>query len=234
MAPFSQLLREQIYTTLFLLKDTGFVINNKKSLLYSTKEIVIRISWDDYKCGRDEHESLWRQDQEHQAGSSETAQPSQTLSLPSVSTDWQAQCNQPSPFDGLPVLSLSLDLSEMSLTGRLSVTCFTFSSGNREPSMVGTPSIQMEWQELDHTANPHDHNFRCFPSRMGSSLQWNSDQRSLVSTRTNAPHQLLGASGDHTSSTDFCQGKVKRHDHLEDRQHHCSCLYQQDVGDNIT
>ena len=39
MAPFSQLLREQIYTTLFLLEDTGFVINNKKSLLYSTKEI---------------------------------------------------------------------------------------------------------------------------------------------------------------------------------------------------
>ena len=39
MAPSSQLLREQIYTTLFLLENTGFVVNNKKSLLDPTQEI---------------------------------------------------------------------------------------------------------------------------------------------------------------------------------------------------
>jgi len=92
----------------------------------------------------------------------------------------------------------------------------------------------MEWQEPDNTASLHDYNFRRFSSGMGSNLQWNSDQRSLVSIRTNTSHQLLGTSGGYTSSSDLCQGKIKHHDHLEDRQHYRSRLYQQDGGDNIT
>ena len=92
----------------------------------------------------------------------------------------------------------------------------------------------MEWQEPDNTASLHDYNFRRFPSGMGSNLQWYSDQRSLVSIRTNTSHQLLGASGSYTSSSDLCQGKIKHLDHLEDRQHYRSRLYQQDGGDNIT
>ena len=39
MAPSSTLLREQVFATLFLLENTGFVINNKKSLLQPTQEI---------------------------------------------------------------------------------------------------------------------------------------------------------------------------------------------------
>ena len=39
MAPSSTLLTEQVFATLFLLENTGFVINNKKSLLQPTQEI---------------------------------------------------------------------------------------------------------------------------------------------------------------------------------------------------
>ena len=38
-APSSKLLTEQVFVTLYLLESTGFVINNKKSLLQPTQEI---------------------------------------------------------------------------------------------------------------------------------------------------------------------------------------------------
>jgi len=72
--------------------------------------------------------------------------------------------------------------------------------------MVGAPPLLLEWKKLNHTVSIHDNYIRCFPSGLGSHLQWQSDQRSVVPFQTIPTHQLSGTSSCYTSSSDLCQG----------------------------
>ena len=100
--------------------------------------------------------------------------------------------------------------------------------------MVGTLFIKLEWEKPDLPTVLNDYNFRYLTPRVGSILQWGTDQRSMVSTRTNPPHQLPGTDGSLTSSENFCQRKVRDNNSPENRQHNSCCLHQQDGGDSIT
>ena len=73
-------------------------------------------------------------------------------------------------------------------------------------------------------------------SKVGSVLQWGTDQRSIVSIRTNPPHQLPGTAGSLTSSENFCQREVRDNNinSPENRQDNSCCLHQQDGRDSIT
>ena len=92
----------------------------------------------------------------------------------------------------------------------------------------------MKREEPDHPASLTNNNFGCFSSRVGSHLQWNLYQRSMVPSGANPSHQLFGAPGSHISSTVICQGEVRHHNPSQDRQHHCGCQHQQNGGDCIT
>ena len=180
--------------------------------------------------------SRWK-DQEYQTGGTEIIQSSQTLSSPPLSINWQAQCYHPSTPDGSSLLSLPPEVSKTS-SGiqfpELSIPCSVISPGCRRSSVVDTSSFHVEWEEPDHSASLTNNNFGCFSSRVGSHLQWNPHQRSMVSSGANPSHQLFGAPGSHISSTIICQGEVRHHNPSQDRQHHCGCLHQQNGGDCIT
>ena len=100
--------------------------------------------------------------------------------------------------------------------------------------MVGTSFIELEREKPDLPTVLNDYNIRCLTPRVGSVLQWGTDQRSMVSTRTNPPHQLPGTAGSLTSSESFCQREIRDNDSPENRQHNSCCLHKQDGGDSIT
>ena len=70
-------------------------------------------------------------------------------------------------------------------SGELSGSRSAISTGPRTPPIVGSPF--------------HDNNIRCFSSGLGSYLQWQSHQRSMVPFQTIPPHQLFETSSCHTS-----------------------------------
>ena len=100
--------------------------------------------------------------------------------------------------------------------------------------MKGTSFIELEWEKPDLPTVLNDYNFRCLTPRVGNVLQWGMDQRSMVSTRTNPPHQLPETAGSLTSSENFCQREIRDNNSPENRQHNSCCLHQQDGGDSIT
>ena len=88
----------------------------------------------------------------------------------------------------------------------------------------------MEWEEPDHPASLLNNNFRCIAPGVGTHLQRNSDQRSMISSGANPSHQLFGTPCSHTGSTDIHQGEVRHHNSSQDRQHIHGGLHQQNGG----
>ena len=89
--------------------------------------------------------------------------------------------------------------------------------------------LSMEWEKLDHPGSIHNSNIRHFPTGLGSQLQWQLDQKSMVPNQAITPHQLLRASGSHTGSSDMHKQEVQHFNSPAAGQ-----FYSNRMGDSIT
>jgi len=192
-----------------------------------------RVSWDDHQFPGDVHKTPWYEDQRYHTGDARPSQSSQSFSTLSITADRQTECNHFSSSDGSSLLPVSPDLFK-TITGsqftELPVTCSVICLGSRGPPVMATSSVQLEWEKPNLPTVLNDNNFRCLSPGLGSPLQWSTDQRSVVSSRTSSPHQLLRASCSLTSCEDICKGEIRNYNSPEVRQHHSCRLYQQNGG----
>lgn len=139
----------------------------------------------------------------------------------------------PCPENGFPILLLPANLPKtkvVSQPAELSGSGPAVPSGIGGPPVVGAPSLPMEWKKPDHSGSIHDSYIRCFPARLWSHLQWQPNQRSMVSIGTIPPHQLSRAASSHTGSSNILKREIWHLDPLETGQFYSSCLHQQNGG----
>ena len=68
--------------------------------------------------------------------------------------------------------------------------------------MAATPP-DMEWQVSTQRSEANNHLLRCLPLGMGSNLQWDLDQRSVVRTGEDMAHQPSGNASSLPDSQSF-------------------------------
>ena len=143
MASFNDSLTDHIHLTMFLLENTGFVINEKKPLLEPTQEIeflgmVINSKEMDISLPGSKIRDV-RQEARRLLN-----HPNPSAHGPvSITSDRQAECNHPGTPDGSPLLPGTPDLSKTSSGSGLTLTRLPITSsiihpGKGGPSMVGT------------------------------------------------------------------------------------------------
>ena len=123
----------------------------------------------------------------------------------------------------------SLQHSGEPLTGlRRSSIPTTSQPGRAE--MVGYRDVQMEWQNSSQEGDKHDHQLRCIPARLGSSL-WGANHRAnMVTSGGRIPHQLPRAVGSNPSCADICERQMQDIHSVDNRQHHSSGLHKSSGG----
>ena len=195
-----------------------------------------RFSRDDSGFSSHGAKITWRKDQEDQNRSTESPNPARGPGSLRCTAVGQAECNQPSSSSSPPVLSLTPNMPQ-TFPGcqfpKLPVNSQTISSGSGGHAVVDTSSNILEWKEPNLPSLQDDDRLRCLSSGMGSHLQRNINQGPLVSSGADSPYQLLGAPGSYSGSSNLCQGKVRHLNPVEDRQHNCSGLYQQERGNCV-
>ena len=92
---------------------------------------------------------------------------------------------------------------------------------------MATTSPIMEWQVLTQRQRADNHLLGCLPPGMGSNVQWDADQRSMVRTEEDMAHQLLGNASSLLDSSDVPEGPVGSLSAAAAGQYHCSGLHQQ-------
>ena len=95
---------------------------------------------------------------------------------------------------------------------------------------MDTTSNILEQKELNLHSLQDDNSIRCLSSGMGSHMQRNVNQGSLVSTGVDPTQQLLGARGSYSGSLNLCKGEVRHLNPVEDRQHNYSSLINRRKG----
>ena len=74
---------------------------------------------------------------------------------------------------------------------------------------------------------------RCLPPGMGSNMQWDTNQRSVVQTGKDMAHQLPGVASSFSGSPDIPEGQVRDLCATAVGQHHRSGLHQQPEWDSV-
>ena len=231
MAGSKQSIQEHTHTTIFVLENLGFIINNKKSLLDPSQEIeflgmVVSSRSMDLKLPGEKIKKIRLEAR----NILDTATPS-ARSLAQL----LEKLNATTPaLQAAPLLSRALQmclresLSSGAQTGNL------IPPSSRGSSVVGTTSHFLE-REKPHLATFHsnDH-LRCFTTGLGSNLRGSDDQRTMVPSQKDPSHKLPGAPCCHPGSPDLCQTETRHLNPLEDRQHNSSCLHQQEGRNNIS
>jgi len=143
------------------------------------------------------------------------------------------ECNHTSFANGTAILPVTSNMSKAdpgSKSAELSGRGPAVSPSSGGPSVVGAPSLLMEWEKPYYPGGLYDNNIRCLPTRLGSNLQWQQEQRSMVTNREMSSHQFPGATCNHTSNSNICKREDRYLNPPSIRQLHSSCLYQQKGG----
>ena len=192
-----------------------------------------RVSWDDCKLPINGPKITRRENQENQTRGATLVAAKATISLFTIPVSRKAKCHLSSSTNGSPILSLTPDLPKTSSDRQpteLPSSSTTVSPGTGGSSVVGAPPLLLEWKKPDHPVNFLDNNIGCLSTGLGGHLQWQSDQRTMVSTRAVPPHQLPGAASSHLGSTDLCKREIRHFHPPTNRQLNSSRLYQQEGG----
>lgn len=95
---------------------------------------------------------------------------------------------------------------------------------------MGRTATQMEWEAPPTESRASDHQLRCIPARLKSSLCRYMDRWRLVGSGTVHAHQLSGAAGSHTGNEDISEGCFRNVSASSIGQCHGSGLHQQYGG----
>ena len=208
-------------------------VHHQQQKIYRVPSPRNRISGNDGKLSNYGPEITKGEDQKNQAGSSPPAILGTTISSITLPAFREAKCNHSSSANGTIILPLTTNLPEaspISQPAELPGSGPIIPSSAGRSSVVGTPPQLLEWTKPNYLGIIHDNNIRCFPTKLGSNFQWNSDQRSLVSIRKISSHQLPRAASCYISSSNICQGEVRNLNSPTTGQLYSSCLYQQKGG----
>ena len=196
-----------------------------------------RVPWNDSELPYNGDHTARAEDQNDQTGSSPDPKQPATYCSGSIQTPGEAECYHPSLADGTPLLSLNSDLPQTctgTQSSELSSICPPLRPSCGGSQVVGTAPVAVEREEPNLSTDHSDHIYRCFTPGLGSCLQWEENERIVVTPRTVTPHKLPGASSSNVGDSNVCKGQVRNNDTPEDGQHYSSCIHQQERGDSIS
>ena len=106
-------------------------------------------------------------------------------------------------------------------------------TGSRGTAMVERQLDGLEWQGLGEWGPRSNNRDRCFPSRMGSCLQWDMYRRPLDTIQKTSPHQLPGVDGRCFRSEGLHSTQNSSEGSLAHGQCNSSDIYQQNGGHQV-
>ena len=164
----------------------------------------------------------------------ESNSPEITSDSPATGTDnREAECS----FPGSNACSLVLPVPERGPTEsseeqqpELQSSTVTISASSRRAFVVARKIDTLEWQSPSTPTGNHDYRVRCIPTRLGSSVQWHQDRRSLESIGETNAHKLPGIIGSNLSSEILCEGSNRDCSTATAGQSNSCSIYQQHGG----
>ena len=105
-------------------------------------------------------------------------------------------------------------------------------STGRVVLVEGTPT-QMEWETPQTRTGADNHQLRCFPEWLGSSLCRDTHRGCLVSQRDGHAHQFPGTACSHSSSEDLSKEGLRDLSTLATGQRHSGGIHQQHGGHSV-
>ena len=217
-----------------ILKCLGFIINTEKSVMTPTQEIeflgmvvnsnslLVRLPADKLKQIRTEAGRI----------SNMTSLPARLLShfLGKLSATTQAVPPSPTILPLLAERSSSSPSSQQPGLRDFPVP-LTGSTG-RVVLVEGTPT-QMEWETPQTGTGADNHQLRCFPEGLGSSLCRDTHRGCLVCQRDGHAHQFPGTACSHSSSEDLSKEGLRDLSTLATGQRHSGGIHQQHGGHSV-
>ena len=169
-----------------------------------------RVPWNDSELPDNGDHTAQAEDQNDQAGSSPDPKWPTTYCSGSIQTPGEAECYHLTLADSTPLLSLNSDLPQTRTGTQPSELSSNFPS--LRPScggsqVVETAPVAVEREEPNLSTNHSDHIYRCFPPGLGSCLQWEENERIMVTPRKVTPHKLPGASSSNVGDPNVSKDK---------------------------
>ena len=192
-----------------------------------------RVPWVHSQLHHNGAQTFRGKDQEDQNRGRKTPAVKLSLSPGTVPTNWENECSHSGYLHSPSVLQKPPILPPRGTPGDSGLlhTSGPDRGSQGRTGVVERPFLTMEWEAPDLSQlHPH-HRDRCLGNRVGGSVQWGQDRRSLESPGIADAHQLPGAPGSSLGSEVLCQGQQQPHHLTEDGQHVSTNIHQQ-AGEN--
>ena len=218
------------------LSATGSRLYNQSEEIHYGSVTLNRVSGVTDQHPNNDFESTARQNEKDSCGGTKASGSGNCTSQRSGPPTGEDECNivrDPScstllsPLTNVPVRSSKQECSVLRSASP------PLSREQRGTSVVGHTHEELEWENPSKKGDRPDNRLRCISNGLGSSLSGPKDRRSMVETRETDAHQLPGADGSNTGSTDIYKESDRSLGAAEDRQHYSSSLHQQPWGHSL-
>ena len=234
MAPSKEIAQQHTDCLIFLLENLGFTINRQKSLTDPSQEIEflgliadsiemeLQLPGSKIKNIRSDAKTLLQ-------ASQPTAREVSRL-LGKLTHATHAMRAAPPLLQASSVMPSCRPATDAGLHSTLP----SDGRGKRGIVMVGHSPNVLEWEiHPSRQSGSHNRDGR-LPNWLGSPLRKPPDGRTMVPQRSSNAHQLPGASGSNSGNSNLCQEEGECPHSLEDGQHVCPDLHQQDGWYGLT